>query len=244
MTLAGLTPPKSDPATANREPLGSEQLRFPGPSNREGFPPPLGRTESPLQQFGANELGYGALNQSLTQAAPDGSMEAPMDIFTIGYEGAHIDAFVATLAAAGVETLVDVRAVAVSRRPGFSKTALGLRLTAEGIRYVHLRDLGDPKPGREAARAGRFRAFERIYDAHLATPAAVDALAEAGRLAGQSPIALMCFEADASHCHRTVIARRLAKAMKLLIVDLRVNNPGAAFGARAISHSGEGLAAA
>lgn len=167
-----------------------------------------------------------------------------MDIFTIGYEGAHIDAFVGALKRAGVETLVDVRAVAVSRRAGFSKTALNLRMQAEGIGYVHLRDLGDPKPGREAARAGRFREFEIIYDAHLATPAADLAMGEAARLVGRSAIALMCFEADALHCHRTVIARRLAKAMKLRIVSLRVNTLGAAFAGRAISHPCEGLAAA
>lgn len=167
-----------------------------------------------------------------------------MDIFTIGYEGARIDAFVATLKRAGVDLLVDVRAVAVSRRPGFSKTVLRQRLEADGIGYVHLRDLGDPKPGREAARAGRYREFEAIYDAHLATPAAERAMGEAGALARRSAVALMCFEADALHCHRTVIARRLAKDMNLRIVSLRVEAPESAFAGRAIHHPCEGLAAA
>lgn len=167
-----------------------------------------------------------------------------MDLFTIGYEGVHIDAFVQTLKRADVATLVDVRAVAVSRRPGFSKTALGLRMASEGLGYIHLRDLGDPKPGREAARAGRHREFERIYDAHLATPEATLALDEAARLAIRSPIALMCFEADARFCHRTVIARRLAKAHKLRIVSLQVKSPGAPVGCRAIHNPGQGLAAA
>lgn len=167
-----------------------------------------------------------------------------MDIFTIGYEGARIDAFVAALKRAGVDWLVDVRAVAVSRRPGFSKTALRQRLEAEGIGYVHFRDLGDPKPGREAARAGRYREFEAIYDAHLATPPAGMALVEVGDLARRSSAALMCFEADPLHCHRTVIARRLAKALNLRIVSLRVETAETAFGGRAIRHPCEGLAAA
>lgn len=167
-----------------------------------------------------------------------------MDIFTIGYEGAHIDHFVTTLKRAGVEMLVDVRAVAVSRRRGFSKTALGLRMAAEGIEYAHLRDLGDPKPGREAARAGRFREFEQIYDAHLATSEAEVAMEEAAKFAARSRVALMCFEADPLHCHRTVIARRLAKLMKLRIVSLQVNSLGAALADRALDHSREGLAPA
>lgn len=167
-----------------------------------------------------------------------------MDICTIGYEGAQLDAFVTALHRAAVQTLIDVRAVAVSRRRGFSKSALAARLAEEGVAYVHLRDLGDPKPGREAARAGRFREFERIYDAHLATEAAQAALAQAGVIALRSKAALMCFEADALHCHRTVVARRLAKDLKLRIVGLSVHNPESDIGCRAVSHPRESLAAA
>ncbi len=167
-----------------------------------------------------------------------------MEIFTIGYEGVSIDAFIAALQKAGIETLVDVRAVAISRRKGFSKTALSERLQAENIRYVHLRALGDPKPGREAARAGRYREFERIYDAHLDTPTAQASLTEAGELVANSTSALMCFEADATHCHRTVIARRLAKSFKLRIVGLAVHNPGWEVAIGTHRHFSEGLAAA
>jgi uncharacterized protein (DUF488 family) len=93
-------------------------------------------------------------------------------LYTIGYEDTDIDRFVATLKAVEVEVVADVRAVAVSRKQGFSKTALRERLAAEGIAYVHLVELGDPKPGRDAARAGRHDEFHRVYSLHLNTPEA------------------------------------------------------------------------
>lgn len=86
---------------------------------------------------------------------------------TIGYEGATLEGFLAALRRSRVSLLIDVRAVAVSRRKGFSKTALAAALAEAGIGYLHLRDLGDPKPGREAARAGRMSEFRAIYSAHL-----------------------------------------------------------------------------
>ena len=76
-------------------------------------------------------------------------------LFTIGYERASSAEVIEAVRGAGVELLVDVRAVAASRRAGFSKTVLRASLEAAGVDYLHLRDLGTPKAGREAARAGR-----------------------------------------------------------------------------------------
>lgn len=78
-----------------------------------------------------------------------------MPIFTIGYEGATVAEFIAALTGAGVERLIDVRALPLSRRPGFSKTALKAALHEAGIECVYLRALGTPADGRDAARAGR-----------------------------------------------------------------------------------------
>lgn len=168
-----------------------------------------------------------------------------MSIFTIGYEGADIAAFVATLRQAGVQTVADVRAVAVSRRKGFSKTALSGHLSDADIGYVHFRDLGDPKLGREAARAGRMREFESIYAAHLATTGAQTQLKELGVLSEGRSVALLCFEADAKGCHRTIVAREVAKFHKSSIVHLSVNNQSASVGrSRTHDHPCEGLAAA
>ena len=100
-------------------------------------------------------------------------------LFTIGYEGASIADFVATLRAVNVDVLIDVRDVPISRKPGFSKRVLAQRLGDVGIEYVHLRDLGDPKPGRDAARRGDFKEFERIFREHLEREKSQIALSEA-----------------------------------------------------------------
>ena len=129
---------------------------------------------------------------------------------TIGYEGKTIDEFLDELSSAGVELLIDVRAVAASRRPGFSKTALAGALKERGIDYVHLRALGTPKEGREAARKGRIAEMHAIFESQLQTPEAELAMAQAQEAAGERHSALLCFERDAACCHRAVIAERLA----------------------------------
>ena len=130
---------------------------------------------------------------------------------TIGYESQTQDAVIARLKAAGVETLVDVRAVAASRRAGFSKTLLAASLAEAGIGYVHLRQLGTPKPGREAARKGRIAEMTAIFAEHMAEPGAQLELASAKELAGERRIALLCFEADHRGCHRDILARMICE---------------------------------
>ena len=124
-------------------------------------------------------------------------------IFTIGYEGATQKELVAALRAAGVARVIDVRAVPLSRKPGFSKNVLAAGLAEAAIDYVHLKALGTPPAGREAARKGRWEEMNRIYAAQLETP---EAGAEAARmiaLAQEMPSALLCFERDPAGCHRT-----------------------------------------
>lgn len=131
-------------------------------------------------------------------------------LFTIGYEGKTVEELLDQLQDSGVALLIDVRAVAASRRPGFSKTALAGALKDRGIDYLHLRPLGTPKAGREAARQGRIAEMRAIFDEQLATPEAEFALAQAEAAASERPSALLCFEADAAHCHRTIVAERMA----------------------------------
>ncbi|HJV41939.1 DUF488 domain-containing protein [Caulobacter sp.] len=139
---------------------------------------------------------------------------------TIGYETDTQDGLIRRLKAADVELVVDVRAVASSRKAGFSKTLLGNSLKAEGVDYLHLRPLGTPKPGREAARAGRIDEMRRIYDDHLEEPEAQLALAQATELARAKRIALLCYEDDANCCHRRIVADRIRQALKCEVVDL------------------------
>ncbi|WP_238311253.1 DUF488 domain-containing protein [Methylobacterium organophilum] len=141
-------------------------------------------------------------------------------LFTIGYEGLDPERLHAALKEAGVATLADVRAVANSRKRGFSKGALKAGLEEAGLGYAHLRALGTPKAGREAARAHDAGLMRRIYCEEVLDTAdgglALDALAE---LAGRAPVCLLCFERDPERCHRRVLAERLA-ARGFATVDL------------------------
>lgn len=143
-----------------------------------------------------------------------------MKLFTIGYEGEPQAAVIARLSAAGVAVLVDVRAIAASRRAGFSKTILGQSLNAAGIDYLHLRALGTPKAGRDAARKGRIDEMRAIFDGHMREPASEAAFQSLKALAADKPVALLCFEADHAGCHRAVLAERLADEDGFEVVNL------------------------
>jgi uncharacterized protein (DUF488 family) len=145
-------------------------------------------------------------------------------VYTIGYQGTDVDRFIATLKAVGVTVLADVRAVAISRKKGFSKNSLRDRLKSDGIAYVHLVELGDPKSGREAARAGQFAKFQQIYTRHLRTAGSVAALQVLEDIAHTDEVCLLCFERDPSTCHRTLIADRL-KTRGLEVFDLFGDEP-------------------
>ena len=131
-------------------------------------------------------------------------------VATIGYEGAAVEPFLAALREAGVDLLVDVRAVARSRRFGFAKTRLSENLAGAGIDYLHLRGLGTPAEGRAAAKAGDSATMRRIFREHLATPDAQADLATLADLVTEGRrVALLCFEAAPSDCHRSLVADAL-----------------------------------
>ncbi len=131
-------------------------------------------------------------------------------ISTIGYEGATPAGLIRALRQAGVTLVLDIRAVPASRKKGFSKTQLAAKLAGAGIGYRHLRGLGTPKRGREAARSGDIETFEQIFLEHMEEPEALLDLAEAMALAKAEPVCLLCLEHDPRHCHRLIVANRMA----------------------------------
>lgn len=142
-------------------------------------------------------------------------------LFTIGYEKAKPDEVLGELKRAKVDLVVDTRAVAASRRPGFSKRALAAELDEAGIAYIHLQKLGTPPEGREAARAGNFNTLWHIYDKHIETPEAQAALGELIALVKSGKrIALLCYERDANECHRSRIAALVQKRLRVKVKDL------------------------
>jgi uncharacterized protein (DUF488 family) len=134
-----------------------------------------------------------------------------MRIFTIGYEGTTVGEFIEALKKAGVERVIDVRALPLSRRPGFSKSPLRAALEESGIEYVHLKALGTPADGRAAARAGRHADLERIYSGQLELPEAIAQSAQMLDLATEKPSALLCMEREPAHCHRTLLLNAVAR---------------------------------
>lgn len=152
----------------------------------------------------------------------------PIHIATIGYEGATVDSFLEALRAERTSLLVDVRALAMSRRPGFAKSALTANLAGVGIEYLHLRGLGTPADGRAAARAGKHARMHEIFRAHMETAVAradlatLQSIVESGRR-----VCLMCFEADARHCHRSLVVEALAVTMSLQVANLAAMEPEA-----------------
>ena len=140
---------------------------------------------------------------------------------TIGYEAAPQAAVIDRLKQAGVEVLIDVRAIAASRRAGFSKGLLSASLDDAGIEYVHLRALGTPKPGRDAARKGRTAEMRAIYEEHLKEPQAQLELAKAVEIARGRKVALLCYEAEACVCHRRIVAERMCEAVPFEVEDLK-----------------------
>jgi uncharacterized protein (DUF488 family) len=137
-------------------------------------------------------------------------------VATIGYEGATPDRLVAALKEAGIATLVDVRAIANSRRPGFAKRALSASMAEAGIGYLHLPALGTPASGRQAARAGKPEVMRRIFAAHLAGTEPQAALAELKGRASREPVCLLCLEADPATCHRTLVAEAIGLPIRHL----------------------------
>ena len=143
-----------------------------------------------------------------------------MRIFTIGYEGATQPDLIAALVAAGVEVVADVRAVPLSRRPGFSKNILAAGLKEAGIDYLPMKPLGTPAEGREAARKGDHATLERVYAGQLELPEAMAASAVLNDVAAERPTALLCFERNPHGCHRSLLIEATMPGAE--VVDLFV----------------------
>jgi len=146
-------------------------------------------------------------------------------VFTIGYEGAELPTFLATLASTGIQHLIDVRDVPISRKRGFSKSGLAVALADIGIGYTHLKALGDPKPGRDAMRRGDYSAFLTIYSSHIANDEAKLALGLAAKIARTQKIVLLCYERSPKQCHRTIVAEKLSALGTFEVRHLGVNDP-------------------
>ncbi len=126
-------------------------------------------------------------------------------IYTIGYEQVTQAAVIDSLKQAGVELLADIRYLPLSRRPGFSKSSLKAAAEEAGIEYRHFKQLGTPADGRAAARRGDHTELSRIYSGQLELPQAMAQMGELREIAERRKVALLCYERDASECHRALL---------------------------------------
>ena len=143
---------------------------------------------------------------------------AAQTIFTIGYQQATQAAVLAALREAGVEVLADVRARPLSRKPGFSKTALAAAVEEIGIEYRHFRHVGTPPEGREAAKKGDRATLRRVYAGQLELPEALAHMAELRDLALDKRTCLLCYCREAGKCHRSLLIAALLEDFE--VVDL------------------------
>lgn len=142
-------------------------------------------------------------------------------LFTIGYEQASLADVIATLKRAKVKILVDTRAVAASRRAGFSKKALSASLDEAGIAYLHFQKLGTPAEGREAARSGDLKTLWKIYRKHIKTKPAQEELAELNKLVESGKrVCLLCYERNPEECHRSKIGELLEETTGAKVENL------------------------
>jgi uncharacterized protein (DUF488 family) len=147
-----------------------------------------------------------------------------IELMTIGYEGASISDFIATLKLADVRTLIDVRELPLSRKRGFSKNALHTALTGVAINFLHLKSLGDPKPGRDAARAGDMDTFRRIFESHLQSRQGRDGIEEAISVVIEGGACLLCFERCHTECHRSIVAEEIARQTRISLRHIGVQH--------------------
>jgi len=142
-----------------------------------------------------------------------------MEIYTIGYEGLTIDAFIELLRDDEIKQVIDVRAVPVSRKPFFSKTALSRRLKLSGVEYTHMPQLGCPSDIRKRYKDDRnWTLYQQDFCRFLDTKE--DALTELVSLCSDARSALLCFEKDHRFCHRSLITATLTSNYNISAIHI------------------------
>ncbi len=143
-----------------------------------------------------------------------------MTVFTIGYEGLSVATFTALLIENQIDTIVDVRELPLSRKPGFSKNSLANHLTLSSIAYLHMVNLGCPKSVRDAFKEDRdWGRYTRGFIAHLQEQES--AINELSALAKSSSCALLCYEADYRNCHRSMVATAVSEVSGLKVKHIQ-----------------------
>jgi uncharacterized protein (DUF488 family) len=130
------------------------------------------------------------------------------DLFTVGYEGRNVDSLISMLNSHAIDCILDVREMPLSRKPGFSKTALQQHLTENHIQYIHFKKLGSPKPLRNRLKeTGDYEQFFESIAGYLSEVG--DAVNTAYTFVSKNRCCLLCFERQPQFCHRSIVAQKI-----------------------------------
>lgn len=161
-------------------------------------------------------------------------MANSLNLYTFGYEGLDIEAFVARALEAGITTIIDVRELPLSRKKGFSKSSFRDALSRAGIAYAHMPALGCPKPIRDVYKGnGSWAQYTKSFLAYLETQEAT--VQELVKIAKATHACLVCFEADFTMCHRTYVARAARKLGGPAVLHLTARTTLPDLGLRAVA---------
>ncbi len=133
-------------------------------------------------------------------------------LYTIGYAGHSLDSFIKVLQAKQISLVIDIRMTPISRKKGFSKSALSQAVEAAGMTYQHLRALGSPKELRKNLYAqGDYETFFNAFRTYLGSQR--ESLRQAAELVSTRPVCLMCVEQCPDECHRSIVAEAIAQVL-------------------------------
>lgn len=159
-----------------------------------------------------SEMAEGLLNAEERQAvaATKPKPSAP-GLYTIGYEGLDIDAFLNKLMGAGITLLCDVRRNALSMKYGYSKKQLERYCKSAGIRYLHRPALGIASEKRQELNGPE--AYKVLFAEYVKRYLPEVVYEQENLLFDvqmEHRVAIMCYEADHDCCHRSHLATSLA----------------------------------
>lgn len=139
-------------------------------------------------------------------------------IFSVGYEGKSVAAFLDTLRKNGINVVVDVRELPLSRKKGFSKTQLQKLLSEVGIEYVAEKRLGNPYRKMLKARELSWDGFKILFENYLRSN--IDAVEKVVEMNHSRNVCLLCYEKDHKNCHRSVISDVIEKDFGIHVIHL------------------------
>jgi len=141
-------------------------------------------------------------------------------VYTAGYEGLQIDGFLDLLVQSGIRRLLDVRNNPVARRYGFHKSTLSRLCGLLGIEYLHMPELGIVSSDRQGL--GSPDAYGKLFGEYRRVTLIdqTEAVDRVGELMTAKASVLVCREAEACRCHRSILGIEVSKRTGLPLVHL------------------------